>query len=99
MIKTQWPETHDVTKCKRVRDDCAVLKSEGVNYIFPQGSTQGEVLQGLLIEKSHLEQQKKADSSEMHFKHKQAANECKRPHVTVDGGKTPAGEEIRFSDM
>ena len=33
-------------------------KLKGVNYISPQGSTQWKVVEGLLIEKSHLQKQK-----------------------------------------
>lgn len=29
---------------------------KGVNYIFPQGSTQWEVVEGLLIQESHLQE-------------------------------------------
>lgn len=32
------------------------VKVKEVNYMFPQGSTQWKVVEGLLIQKSHLEQ-------------------------------------------
>lgn len=42
---------------RHMKSSCVLcVKVKEVNYMFPQGSTQWKVVEGLLIQKSHLEQ-------------------------------------------
>lgn len=66
---------------------CVFVKVKEINYIFPQGSTQWKVVEGLLIYMSHLKQKI--------YKHNKRQGEDVKTHQTPESSVTERKVKLR----
>lgn len=104
MTSFHTPALHlSLRHMKRANVDVCVLclhvmsvkeRVKGVNYIFPQGSTQWKVVEGLLIHESHL-QKKSYEIKEGQGGETQTADAGASCHFNEDTEQKQAWNEVR----